>query len=64
MQYTFHIHDWYIVNGTAAPEREFSSLIDYWHFVLEYMSLVQSVIARRSLRWKSPHERHWGDPSG
>ena len=35
--------------------------LNFWCYALEYMCLVRSVTARRSLEWMSPHERHWGD---
>ena len=44
----------HLLTVTGAP-------LDYWCFALEYMTLIRSVLARRSLRWKSPHECHWGD---
>ncbi len=30
-------------------------------FALEYMCLLRTVIARRSLSWSTPHEAHWGE---
>lgn len=44
----------HLLRITGAP-------LTYWCFALEYMSLLRSVTARRSLNWMSPHERHWGD---
>jgi transposase InsO family protein len=44
----------HLLTVTGAP-------LNYWCFALEYMSLVRSILARRSLDWKSPHECHWGD---
>jgi hypothetical protein len=44
----------HLLTVTGAP-------LQYWCFALEYMNLVRSVLARRSLRWKSPHECHWGN---
>lgn len=44
----------HLLRITGAP-------LQYWCFALEYMCLVRSVTARRSLEWLSPHERHWGD---
>ena len=45
----------HLLTVTGAP-------LQYWCFALEYMSLVRSVLARRSLQWKSPqHECHWGE---
>lgn len=35
--------------------------LTYWCFALEYMCLLRTVLARRSLNWTTPHEKHWGD---
>ena len=35
--------------------------LEYWCFALEYVCLLRSVLARRSLEWISPHERFWGE---
>jgi hypothetical protein len=35
--------------------------LKFWCYALEYMCLLRSVSARRSLGWSTPHERHWGD---
>lgn len=34
--------------------------LPYWCFALEYVCLLRTVLARRSLEWSTPHERHWG----
>ena len=44
----------HLLRITGAPS-------NYWCYALEYMCLVRTVTARRSLDWLSPHERHWGD---
>ena len=44
----------HLLTTTGAP-------LEYWCFALEYMCLVRTVIARRSLDWLTPHECHWGD---
>jgi hypothetical protein len=33
----------------------------YWCFALEYVCLLRTVLARRSLDWSTPHETHWGE---
>jgi hypothetical protein len=35
--------------------------LPYWCYALEYVSLLRTVLARRSLDWRTPHEAHWGD---
>ena len=35
--------------------------LQFWCFALEYVCLLRSVLARRSLNWSTPHETHWGD---
>ena len=35
--------------------------LPYWCFALEYVCLLRTVLARRSLGWLTPHEVHWGD---
>lgn len=35
--------------------------IDFWCFGLEYVNLLRTVLARRSLGWRSAHECHFGD---
>ena len=35
--------------------------LEYWCFALEYVCLLRTVIARRSLDWMSPHEKFWGE---
>ena len=35
--------------------------LTYWCFALEYVCLLRTVLARRSLNWITPHESHWGD---
>ena len=44
----------HLLTVTGAP-------LEYWCFALEYMCLVRTVIARRSLGWLTPHKCHWGD---
>jgi len=44
----------HLLHLTGAP-------LTYWCFALEYVSFVQQHLARRSLDWRSPYERHWGD---
>ena len=39
---------------TGAP-------LEYWCYALEYIALLQSVIAHQNLNWKSPHTLHFGD---
>ena len=34
---------------------------NYWCYALEYVCLVRTVLARRSLNWWTPHEAHWGE---
>ncbi len=35
--------------------------LQFWSFALEYVCLLRTVLARRSLEWSTPHERHWGE---
>ncbi len=42
----------HLLTVTGAP-------LEYWCFALEYMCLVRTVLARRSLNWLTPHECHW-----
>ena len=35
--------------------------LQFWCFALEYVDLLRTVLARRSLEWSTPHERHWGE---
>ena len=44
----------HLLHLTGAP-------LTYWCFALEYVSFVRQHLARRSLDWRSPYERHWGD---
>jgi hypothetical protein len=44
----------HLLRITCAP-------LDFWCYAMEYVCLVRTVTARRSLNWQSPHERHWGD---
>ena len=44
----------HLLQITGAP-------LTYWCFALEYVSLLRTVVARRSLEWQTPHERHWGE---
>ncbi|KAI2510964.1 Reverse transcriptase (RNA-dependent DNA polymerase) [Fragilaria crotonensis] len=44
----------HLLLATGAP-------LDYWCYALEYMCLVRTVLACRSLDWLTPHECHWGD---
>ncbi|KAI2506735.1 hypothetical protein MHU86_7736 [Fragilaria crotonensis] len=44
----------HLLTVTGAP-------LAYWCFALEYMCLVRTVLARRSLNWLTPHECHWGE---
>ena len=39
---------------TGAP-------LNFWCYALEYISLLQSVIAHRNLNWDTPHTLHFGD---
>ena len=39
---------------TGAP-------LEFWCYALEYIALLQSVIAHRNLNWESPHTLHFGD---
>ncbi len=39
-----------------------SCFVQYWCFALEYVCLLRTVLARRSLNWSgTPHEAHWGE---
>jgi hypothetical protein len=38
-----------------------STPAEFWCFALEYVSILRSVLARRSLNWMSPHECFWGE---
>lgn len=44
----------HLLKITGAP-------LPYRCFAIEYVCLIQSVLARRSLDWMTPHERHWGE---
>ncbi len=44
----------HLLKITGAP-------LPYWCFAIEYVCLLRSVLARRSLDWMTPHERHWGE---
>jgi Reverse transcriptase (RNA-dependent DNA polymerase) len=44
----------HLMTSTGCP-------LNYWCYALEYMSLLRTVPARRSLDWRTPHEAHWGD---
>lgn len=44
----------HLLKITGAP-------LSYWCFALEYVCLIRSVLARRSLDWLTPHEKHWGE---
>jgi len=44
----------HLLHSTGAP-------LAYWCFALEYVSYVRQHLAKRSLGWRSPYERHWGD---
>jgi hypothetical protein len=36
--------------------------LEFWcYYALEYVSLLRTVLARRSLNWSTPHELHWGE---
>jgi hypothetical protein len=35
--------------------------LGFWCYALEYVCLLQTVLARRSLGWSTPHELHWGE---
>ena len=35
--------------------------LSFWCFALEYVCLLRTVLARRSLNWITPHGAHWGD---
>lgn len=35
--------------------------LEFWCYALEYVCLVRTVVARRSLNWSTPHETHWGE---
>ena len=39
---------------TGAP-------LNFWCYTLEYIALLQSVIAHRNLNWDTPHTLHFGD---
>ena len=35
--------------------------LDYWCFCLEYVVFIRNVISRRQLKWRTPHEVHYGE---
>jgi hypothetical protein len=35
--------------------------IEFWCYALEYVSLLRTVLTRRSLNWSTPPENHWGE---
>ena len=35
--------------------------LQYWCYAMEYVCLLRTVLARRSLNWSTPHEWHWDD---
>lgn len=44
----------HLITVTQAPK-------EYWCYALEFIALVRSCVAKRSLNWKTPHELHFGD---
>ena len=44
----------HILLVTGAP-------LNFWCYTLEYIALLQSVIAHRNLNWDTPHTLHFGD---
>ena len=44
----------HVLHVTGAP-------LSFWCYALEYVALVRSHLARRSLDWRSPREKHFGD---
>ena len=44
----------HLLTVTAAP-------LIYWCYALEYVCLLQSVLAHRNLDWNCPHTLHYGD---
>ena len=44
----------HILTITKAP-------LDYWCFCLEYVAFIRTLIARRQLNWRTPHEKHFGE---
>ena len=37
--------------------------LDYWYFCIEYVVVLNSILARKSLGWRTSHELHLGDTS-
>ena len=35
--------------------------LGFWCYAIEYVCLLRTVLARRSLNWSTPHELHWGE---
>ena len=35
--------------------------LDYWCYAMEFILAIRSVIAKRSLEWRTPHELQFGD---
>jgi Reverse transcriptase (RNA-dependent DNA polymerase) len=44
----------HLMTVTKAPN-------EFWCYALEYMCYVLNFVARRSLGWRTPYEKHWGD---
>ena len=44
----------HLLTITGAP-------LDYWCFCIEYVVVLNSILARKSLGWRTAHELHWGD---
>jgi hypothetical protein len=34
---------------------------EFWCYALQYICYIWNFIARRTLEWKTPYEKHWGD---
>ena len=46
----------HLLTITGAP-------LDYWCFCIEYVVVLNSILARKSLGWRTAHELYWGDIS-
>ena len=44
----------HLLTITGAP-------LDCWYFCIEYIVVLNSILVRKALGWRTAHELHWGD---
>ena len=44
----------HLLHITGAP-------LDYWCYAIEYVVLIRTILARKNIKWRTPHEIHYGE---